>query len=90
MIQGPYHVLTQLCILRTLPKKVQNILTPYIRTGALYSHSECILLSRLGSAYGNDRKFVVDMILNICGQNDLGDTSVRPRLMPKLNLKATT
>ena len=39
LIHGPYHVLTQLCILRTLPKKVQNIVTPYIRTGAWYSHS---------------------------------------------------
>ena len=90
LIHGPYHVLTQLCILRTLPKKVQNIVTPYIRTGAWYSHSECILLSLLGSADGDDRQFAVDMIMKIRGQNELGDTSVRPRLMPKLNLKATT
>lgn len=90
LIHGPYHVLTQLCILRTLPKKVQNIVTPYIRTGAWYSHTECILLSLLGSTDADDRKFAVDMILKIRGKNDLGDTSVRPRLMPKLNLKATT
>ena len=32
LIQDPYHVLTQLGILRALPKKVQNIVTPYIRT----------------------------------------------------------
>ena len=65
-------------------------MTPYIRTGAWYSHTECILLSLLGSTDADDRKFAVDMILKIRGKNELGDTSVRPRLMPKLNLKGTT
>jgi hypothetical protein len=87
LIHGPYHVLTQLCILRTLPKKLRNIVTPYIRSGAWYSHTECILLSLLGSTDADDRKFAVDIILKMCGKNELGDTSVRPRLMPKLNLK---
>ena len=90
LIHGPYHVLTQLRILRTLPKNVKTIVTPYVRTGAWYSHTECILLSLLGSEKAEDRKFAVQMILKIRGESELGDLSVRPRLMPQLNLKATT
>lgn len=90
LIDGPHHVLTQLRILRTLPEKVQNIVVPYVRTGAWYSHSECLLLSLLGSPTVADRKFAVDIIRKIRGNNELGDNSVRARKMPKLNLKATS
>ncbi len=41
LVHGPYHVLTQLKILKSLPMEVQDIVTPYIRTGeAWYAHSE--------------------------------------------------
>ena len=66
---------------------MQNIVTPYIRTGAWYSHSESILLSLLGIADGDGGKLAVDMIETIRGQYDLGDTSVSPRLMPKLTFE---
>ena len=33
---GPYHILTELRILRNLPTKMKNIITPYIKTGAWY------------------------------------------------------
>ena len=69
---------------------MQTIVTPYVRTGAWYSHSECILLSLLGSQVSEDRQFAVNMILKVRGKQDLGDLSVRSRRMPKLNLKATT
>ena len=42
LIHGPGDVLNQGCILGTLPKEVQTTITPYIRSGARYSHTECI------------------------------------------------
>ena len=47
---APYHILTSLRILRRQPKKVKDAVTFYIRTGAWYSHSECLLLSLLASS----------------------------------------
>ena len=41
---GPYHVLKQIRILRTLPKRVQDAITFYVRTGAWFAHPECLLL----------------------------------------------
>ena len=69
---------------------MQTIVTSYIHTGAWYSHSECILLSLLGSDVAEDRKFAVEMILKICGKQELGDLSVRAGKMPKLKLSATS
>ena len=69
---------------------MQKIVTPYIRTGAWYSHSECILLSLLGSNKTKDRMFAVEKILKIRGDQELGDFSVRDRRMPKLNLSTSS
>ena len=90
IIYGPTHVLTQVRILRTLPQAVQTIVTPYIRTGAWYSHSECVLLSLLGSQDKEDRRFAVEFILKIRGKNQFGSLKVRARRMPRLNLMATS
>lgn len=87
---APYHILTSLRILRTQPKKVRDAVTFYIRTGAWYAHSECLLLSLLASTDPSDRRFAVDQILKLRGHSDSGDTSVRPRVTPKLNLSATS
>lgn len=87
---GPYHVLTELRILKTLPAKVKGIVTPYVRTGAWFSHSECCLLSLLASEEKEDRKFGVEKILKIRGKSELGDMSVRPRKTPRLNLNSTS
>jgi hypothetical protein len=86
---GPRHILLELKILKTMPVNVANIITPYIRTGAWYSHSECILVSLLTSSNKNERKFGVDKVLQIRGNNELGDTAVRKRISPKINLDAT-
>ena len=86
---GPYHVLSELRILKTLPKKIQDIITPYIRTGAWFSHSECCLLSLLASKEAEDRKFAVGIILKIRAGEEFGDTSERPRRTPKINLNAS-
>ena len=90
IVDAPYHILTQLKILKTLPKKVRDAVTFYIRTGAWYSHSECLLLSLLASSDGKDRQFAVTQILKLRGGQEFGDNSVRPRITPKLNLSATS
>ena len=87
---GPYHILTELRILRTQPKIVQDIVTIYVRTGAWYAHSENVLLSLLSSKSLSDRTFAIDKILTMRGNSDLGNMSVRQRITPKLNLNATS
>ena len=86
---APYHILTSIRILKTQPTQVQEIVTPYIKSGAWYSHSECIILSLLSSTDFDDRSFAVDKILQIRGKEEFGNTNVRPRVLPKLNLDAT-
>ena len=66
-------------------KKVQDIITPYIRTGAWFSPSECCLLSLLASKEAE----AVGIILKIRAGEEFGDTSVRPRRTPKINLNAS-
>ena len=62
---APYHILTSLRLLRQQPKKVQDAVTFYLRTGAWFSHSECLLLSLLASSNTVDRCFAVDQIVNL-------------------------
>ena len=90
LIYGPEHILTQLRLMRELPDHVKEIITPFIRTGAWHSHSECVLLSLLGSQSEDDRIFAVEKILSLRGEKEFGDTSVRPRRLPSLNTDATT
>lgn len=52
---------SQVRILRTLPQAVKTIITPYIRSGAWYSHSDCVLLSKLGSKDKEDRRFTAEL-----------------------------
>ena len=75
LVHGPYHILTQLRILKSLPMEVRDIVTPYIRTGAWYAHSECVLLSLLGSDVAEDRSFAIQWIFKIRGERSWG-TSV--------------
>ena len=90
LVDAPYHILTQLRILKTLPKKLRDAVTFYIRTGAWYAHHECLLLSLLASSDREDRNFAVSQIEKLRGNNEFGDTNVRPRITPKINLSATT
>ena len=87
---APYHILTSLRILKSQPKKVKDIVTFYVRTGAWYAHPECLLVSLLSSTNPKDRQFAVDKILKLRGGKEYGDNSVRPRITHKLNLSATT
>ena len=87
--EAPYHILTQLRILKKQPAVGQDAVTKYIRTGAWYAHSENILLSLLASSDKLDREFAVDKILNFRGTKNFGDSRTRPRVTPKINLDAS-
>ena len=51
---------------------------------------QAVLLSLLGSEEPENRKFAVDWILKIRGEEEHGDLRVRDRITPKLNLQATS
>ncbi|KAG0724775.1 hypothetical protein GWK47_004955 [Chionoecetes opilio] len=86
---GPKHILTQLRVMRSQPMKVTAV-TFYVKTGAWFAHSECVLLSLMASQSEDDRRFAVTQILKLRDGEKYGDTSVRPRITPKLNLSATS
>ena len=88
LVHAPYNVLTQLRILKSLPIEVQDKVTPYIRTGAWYTHSECVLLSLLGSNVAEDRSFAIQWIFKIRGE--LGDLSLRDMVTSRLTIEATS
>ena len=85
---GPRHVLTQLKLIRQQPQEVQDIVMPYALSGAWFAHSEAILLTLVSSPDIDERKFGVSKILEMRGEQDLGDSSVRPRKTPALNIDA--
>ena len=72
MSDAPGHILTRLRILRTQPKEVCDIVTPFIKTGAWTVHSENLLISLLVSKDQTDRKFAVQKILEIREDNSSG------------------
>ena len=49
---GPYHIITQLRLLRSQPSEVVDIVSPYIQTGAWFAHPEPVLLSLMTSTRG--------------------------------------
>ena len=71
---APYHVLTGLQILRTQPRKVRDVITFYVRTGAWYSHHECLILSLLASPIISERKFAIGQVLKLRGGGSLVTT----------------
>ena len=65
-------------------------MTPYIRSGAWFSHSEALLLTLVSSPIKEEREFGVNRILEIRGQEVYGDLSGRPWMTPIINLEAKT
>ena len=90
IVDAPHHILTCLRILRAQPKKVRDCITFYVRTGAWYAHSECLLVSLLASLDPKEREFAVNKILELRGEAEYGDNSPRARVTPKINLDATS
>ncbi|KAG0715548.1 hypothetical protein GWK47_011734 [Chionoecetes opilio] len=77
---GPKHILTQLRVMRSQPKKGQTAVTFYVRTGAWFAHSECVLLSLMASQSEDDRRFAVQ-ILKLRAGEEYGDTSIQEILV---------
>ena len=76
-------------LVRSQPKKVQNIVLPYIQSSAWNSHSENLLQTLLCSSDSGDRWFAVETICKLRVSSEFGDISVRNRKNPKLNTYAT-
>ena len=68
---------------------MRDVITFYVRTGAWYSHPECLILSLLASPIISERKFAISQVLMLRGGREFSDYSFRPRITPKLNLSAT-
>ena len=86
LTDAPYHIFSSLRILKTQPKKVQDIVSFYIRKSAWYAHPENLLLSLLSSKDKDDRVFAVHQILKLRKGSDEGDMSLRPRKTPVINM----
>ena len=87
---GPRHVLTLLQLVRRQPEVVQDIVLPYVQSGAWFAHSEAIILSLVCSQDRQEREFGVKKILEIRGERELGDIRVRHRRTPALKFDATS
>ena len=79
-VQGPRHLLKQLALVRLQKKKVQDHLAPHIARSAWYSHSEAVLLTLLCSEDMEERNFAVEIIINLRGGRDEGDSINRIRV----------
>ena len=88
-LEGPRHVLTHLELLRLQSAEVQMILLPYLKTSSWYAHSESILQTMLCSSDAEERRFAVEKIIKIRGQESFGRTAPRYRKLPRLNVEAT-
>ena len=77
---APYHILTQLRILRTQPKRVQDIVSPYIKSCAYFAHSENLLCALISSQDQYEREFGVQQILKLRKNQKFGDMSNRSHL----------
>ena len=88
-IEGPYHILKQLQLVSLQPKRVQNIVLPYVESSAWNAHSENLLQTLLCSSNSEDRRFAVETICKLRGNPEFGDISVRYRKNPKLNTYVT-
>ncbi|KAG0726614.1 Argininosuccinate synthase [Chionoecetes opilio] len=76
---GPKHILTQLRVMRSQPKKVQTAVTFYVRTGAWFAHSECVLLSLMASQSEDDRRVCRDPDFEAEGWRGVWGTPVSRR-----------
>ena len=88
IIDAPRHILTSLRLLRSEPKAISDIISPYIQSGAWHAHSENLLLCLLASSDAEERAFAVEKILTCRGEQEYGDNSVRVRTNPKLYFNA--
>lgn len=94
--EGPRHVLFQLELLRSQPRKVVQILEQTVRKSSWYAHPEAVLQTMLCSKNEEERRVAVKKILDMrlmrgSGHDkSVGDDSFRVRKTPEINLDAKT
>lgn len=89
-LAAPGHVFAEMVIVRdVLSESIREIVKPKVNDGAWYAHSEHLLLHLLSCDDEEKRHFAVRKILQIRGNSEFGDTSVRPFKTPELNWLAT-
>ena len=63
IVDAPRHILASLELLRNQDSVVRDVVTPYICSGAWFADSEAVLLTLVSSTDRDERKFVVEKIL---------------------------
>ncbi|KAK8383358.1 hypothetical protein O3P69_019021 [Scylla paramamosain] len=92
--EGPRHVLFQLELLRSQPRKVVQTVEQIIRRSSWYAHREAVLQTILCSKDEKERKVAVKKILDMklmsgSGHDEsVGDDSFKVRETPEINLDA--
>ena len=71
-----------------MPKEVRDVVQPRVQDGAWFAHSEHLLLHLLASDNEEERRFAVKKILEIRGDSEFGDKSLRTFKVPSLNWSA--
>ena len=92
IVNGPHHLLTLLRLYRGQDPRVREIVAPYIRSEAWWSHPEPVLLSLLCSDNESDREFAIDKIKESRKSQPVSNRrkkKIRERRVPTtLNLQA--
>ena len=91
VIDGPRHVVKQIQLVREFcSDEAKDIVTKYVETSAWLAHSEPVLLACLASDDEEERRFAVKKVLELRGDNDSGDLSVRSFRVPEINWNVTS
>ena len=65
---------------------MRDIVAPYVRTGAWFSHPEAVLLTLAASPVLEEREFAVQHIIKLRGTQDKGETGLARPLFSTLML----
>ena len=89
ILHGPRHMLKAVQLVdKYCTAQVKTVVHPVLQRGAWHAHSENLLLSLLGSEDFEERKLAVEKIIEIRGDDEYGDKSVREFHVPQLNFEA--
>ena len=89
VLNGPRHVLKMVQLTsKYCSEDTREIVEPVIQRGAWQAHSENMLLSMMGSDDEIERRFAIKKIIEIRGDKELGDDSVRDFHVPTLKWDA--
>ena len=89
-LEGPRHCLYQLQLIMKQKKAVIQQVMPTVQRGSWWANSEMVLQTMISSSDRTERKFAVEKILELRGEGEMGDITVRRRTKVTLNEKAKT